>query len=303
MATYRNVLLIGGSGTLGSVVLKILLDSPYNTTVLSRQQSSSQFPEGVRVIRADYDDPNSLKSAIKGQDVVISTVGGAATGDQNRFIDAAVAAGVKRFLPSEYGPNTQDPRVVEFIPILPSKMQTVDYLRSKEDRMEWTSLVTGLWFDWALRDGHLGFDLVTKTATLTDDGNTEFTVSTLESVGKAILKILEHPEETKNIYVYTSSFNLSQDNLLTVLEKIDGQDWTVKQRASKDFVEEGHRRVQKGDYSGIPLLVRALATGPVNLGDSRPGGLWDERLGLEREDLEQVVRRVVAEKRNGTATA
>jgi hypothetical protein len=46
-----------------------------------------------------------------------------------------------------------------------------------------------------------------------------------------------------------------------------------------------------------------LATGPVNLGDSRPGGLWDERLGLEREDLEQVVRRVVAEKRTGTATA
>ncbi|CAN9170826.1 unnamed protein product [Alternaria alternata] len=224
MATYRNVLLIGGSGTLGSVVLKILLDSPYNTTVLSRQQSSSQFPEGVRVIRADYDDPNSLKSAMQGQDVVISTVGGAATGDQNRFIDAAVAAGVKRFLPSEYGPNTQDPRVVEFIPILPSKMQTVDYLRSKEDRMEWTSLVTGLWFDWALRDGHLGFDLVTKTATLTDE---------------------DHPEETKNIYVYTSSFNLSQNNLLTVLQKIDGQDWTVKQRASKDFVEEGPQKGPK----------------------------------------------------------
>lgn len=64
-----------GSGTLGSVVLKILLDSPYDTTVLSRQQSSSQFPEGVRVIRTDYDDPESLESAMQGQDVVISTIG------------------------------------------------------------------------------------------------------------------------------------------------------------------------------------------------------------------------------------
>jgi uncharacterized protein YbjT (DUF2867 family) len=292
-----------GSETLGSVVLKILPESPYNTTVLSRQQSSSQFPEGVRVIRTDYDDPESLESAMQGQDVVISTIGGAATGDQNRFIDAAVAAGVKRFLPSEYGPNTQDPRVVGLIPILPSKVQTVDYLRSKEDRMEWTSLVTGLWFDWALRDGHLGFDLVTKTATLTDEVTTEFTVSTLESVGKAIIKILEHPEETRNNYVYTSSFNLSRNNLLTVLEKIHGQDWTVRRRASKDFVEEGDRRVQKGVYSGIPLLVRALATGPVNLEDSRPGWLWDERPGLEREDLEQDVRRVVAEKRTDTAIA
>ncbi|CAN9093294.1 unnamed protein product [Alternaria alternata] len=303
MATYRNVLLIGGSGTLGSVVLKILLDSPYDTTVLSRQQSSSQFPEGVRVIRADYDDPDSLESAMRGQDVVISTVGGAAAGDQNRFIDAAVAAGVKRFLPSEYGPNTQDPRVVEFIPILPFKVQTVDYLRSKEDRMEWSSLVTGLWFDWALRDGHLGFDLVTKTATLTDQGKTEFTVSTLESVGKAIIKILEHADKTRNSYVYTSSFHLSQVDLLAVLETIDSQGWTIKRHASQDLVEEGHSRFRNGDYYGVALLVRALATGPVNLGDSRPGGLWNERLGLEREDLEQVVRRVVADKRNGTAAA
>jgi hypothetical protein len=229
-------------------------------------------------------------------------VGGAAAGDQNRFIDAAVAAGVKRFLPSEFGPNTQDSRVVEFIPILPSKVEAVNYLRSKESKMEWSSLVTGLWFDWALKDGHLGFDLVTKTATIVDEGKTEFTASTLESVGKAIIGILEHADETRNSYVYVSSFNLCQNDLLALLQKIDGQEWTIKHQASKDLIEKGNSKLQKGDFSGIPLLVRAMALGPVSLGDSRPAGLWDEKLGLEREDLEQVVRRVVNEKRAGSAS-
>lgn len=266
-------------------------------TVLSRQNSSSQFPEGVRIIRADYNDPASLESAMKDQDVVISMIGGELSGDQNRFIDAAVAAGVKRFLPSEFGPNTQDPRVVKFIPILPSKVGTVNYLRSKESTMDWSSLVTGLWLDWALKGGHLGFDLVTRTATIVDEGKTEFTTSTLDSVGKAIVEILQHANETRNNYVYTSSFHLCQNDLLAVLQKIDGNEWIIKHEASKDIIEEGRSKLAKGDYYGVALLVRALALGPVNLGDSRPAGLWNEKLNLERLDLEQVVRRIVKEKR------
>ncbi|KAL1792219.1 hypothetical protein ACET3X_009970 [Alternaria dauci] len=144
ITTFRNVLLIGGSGTLGSVLLEALKESSYNVAVLSRQESTSQLPEGTKVIRADYGDTSSLEAAMKGQDVVISTVGPTVTDGQKSFIDAAVAAGVKRFIPSEFGPNTVDPRVTEFIPVLPFKVQTVDYLRTKEDKMEWTSLITSL---------------------------------------------------------------------------------------------------------------------------------------------------------------
>ena len=58
------------------------------------------------MIRANYDSAKSLKAAFQGQDAVISLVGGTALGDQNKLIDAAIAAGVKRFLPSEYGSDT-----------------------------------------------------------------------------------------------------------------------------------------------------------------------------------------------------
>jgi phosphoribulokinase len=55
---------------------------------------------------------------------------------------------VKRFLPSEYGSNTNDERVLEKVPILRAKRGTVEYLKSREDRISWSSVVTGLFFDW-----------------------------------------------------------------------------------------------------------------------------------------------------------
>ena len=58
------------SGNLGAFVLKLFLDSRYNVTILTRNESQSTFPEGVPVIRADYSNVDELKSAMEGQDEV-----------------------------------------------------------------------------------------------------------------------------------------------------------------------------------------------------------------------------------------
>jgi uncharacterized protein YbjT (DUF2867 family) len=111
--------------------------------VLSRKNSSSTFPSTVNVIRADYDSPSDLQKAFTGQDVVISLIAVTAVSDQNKFIDAAIAAGVKRFIPSEFGANTADPRARDAVPPSEAKYATVNYLKSKEKEISWTSFVTG----------------------------------------------------------------------------------------------------------------------------------------------------------------
>lgn len=78
---------------------------------------------------------------------VIST--DAAQQVQKSIIDAAIAAGVKRFVPSEFGVNTRKPgvektRVGEF---LAGKRKVVDYLIQNEDKISWTGLSTGFFFD------------------------------------------------------------------------------------------------------------------------------------------------------------
>lgn len=94
---------------------------------------------------------DSLAAAFKGQDAVLSLVGGMALGDQNKLIDASIAAGVKRFIPSEFGSDTQNEQLLKLVPVFNAKKSTVDYLKSKEDVISWTGVITGAFFDWVSR--------------------------------------------------------------------------------------------------------------------------------------------------------
>jgi uncharacterized protein YbjT (DUF2867 family) len=49
------------------------------------------------------DDVPSLENALRGVDLVVSTLSGPTVGKQINLIHAAKAAGVKRFIPSEFG--------------------------------------------------------------------------------------------------------------------------------------------------------------------------------------------------------
>ena len=82
----------------------------------------------------------------------MSVVGAPGVPAQRVAIDAAVAAGVKRFIPSEFGINTRKVRGTLIGKILAGKIAVVDYLEevvAKGDgAFTWTGLTTGLFFDW-----------------------------------------------------------------------------------------------------------------------------------------------------------
>ena len=96
--TYKTVAVSGATGKIGQAVVKALLDADFTVTVLTRPESSHAFPAAVKVAKVDYNDANSLASAVEGQDALISTVGYAAMLGQEKLIDAAVATGVKRIM-------------------------------------------------------------------------------------------------------------------------------------------------------------------------------------------------------------
>jgi hypothetical protein len=102
------------------------------------------------VYRTDYNSPSSLAEALNGQDAVVSTIATAASAQQKNIIDAAVQAGVKRFIPSEYGINTTN---LQGGPakILSSKVQMQELLKkasSENAEFSWTGVSTGLFFDF-----------------------------------------------------------------------------------------------------------------------------------------------------------
>lgn len=270
-----------------------LNESSFNTTVLSRQGSQSKFPPNVKVLRADYESHESLKTAFQGQDAVVSLVGGMALGDQNKLIDAAIAAGVKRFIPSEYGSDTPSSRVREIVPILEAKFATVNYLKSKEKEISWTSIIHGPFFEYCLKVGFFGFDISAKTVSLYDDGETTFSAASLHQVGVATVKVLEHADETKNQYVYFSGFQTTQKEILAAVEKVTGAKFTVNHVNVDDQIKQGHAALQKGDYSAIVALLQAVTFSKEKLGDLSPHGLWNDKLGIPKEGIEDTVRKVL----------
>ncbi|KAL2689096.1 hypothetical protein Neosp_003148 [[Neocosmospora] mangrovei] len=298
MSSLKNVILVGAGGKLGTLVLQAFLSSPtFKVTVLSRPTSTNTFPDGVQVIKSDY-SPSSLIGAFKGQDAVVSLVGRDGYAEQRKLIDAALEAGVKRFIPSEYGNNSADPRVRALAPILEGKKTKVDFLKQHEGQMSWTVVITGAFFDWALQIGFLGFNLKARSALIYDKGVVPFSTSTLPQISRAIVAVLENPAVTANQYVYVESITVTQNQILAALKQVTGETWKVENESFGPLVTDAKERFRNGDLSAARILNLAAGLaewedGPYGDWSTQPGGSWNARLGLEKEDLAEVVGNLV----------
>lgn len=147
----KNVIIIGAGGHLGpSILSAFVADSRFKVSILTRQSSTSVFPSELTVHRIDDEYPEAdLLEAFKGQDAVISTIATANAPTQRTIIDAAIKAGVKRFVPSEFGGDTENEKSMAILPqYFKGKLETVQYLKTKEkEGLTWTAFVTGPFFD------------------------------------------------------------------------------------------------------------------------------------------------------------
>lgn len=150
-APLKKVMIIGAGGRLGPYIISALQTDPqFTLSILSRNSSTSVFPPSIKVHRIADDYPEEqLLSAFRGQDAVISTISRFNAAQQNAIVDAAIKAGVKRFVPSNFGIDSEVERAVSAFPMLSEgKRDIVRYLRSKErEGMTWTAFVTGVFLD------------------------------------------------------------------------------------------------------------------------------------------------------------
>src|ERR1700721_2089467 len=98
----RKVVIVGANGTLGPAILNALIAAnTFDVTVLSRHSSTSKYPESVNVICISNEpDIEELVVALHGQDAIVVVFAGSLGDLQIRLADAAVLAGVRRFIPA-----------------------------------------------------------------------------------------------------------------------------------------------------------------------------------------------------------
>ncbi|EED24289.1 conserved hypothetical protein [Talaromyces stipitatus ATCC 10500] len=281
----KNVLVVGGGGNLSPAIIDALVKSPHNYTVsvLSRAHSTYQPPSGVNHLKTDYTH-DSLLSALKGQNAVVSAIAGTAIPEQKKIIDAAIEAGVQRFLPSEFGSDTTTPLAVDYFPGWAPKVEIRDYLKSKQDKIEWTVVFNGFFFDWGLKVGFIPVNGKDKTATIFPKyKDVRFSATNLEDIGKAIAQALspEIAPKTANQILRIRTLTTSQSELLATYEKATGEKFKVTEADLDAAVSEAKGKLSKGDFSGIGTLIVAAAL------DTRTGNDFD-KAGNVSNDLLQL---------------
>jgi uncharacterized protein YbjT (DUF2867 family) len=130
MSKYTNFAIVG-AGTLGNYIVQQFLKEKAagdvkEVVVLTRQvwcssnnyvirdiswldtKGSKTTVQGdAKVVQVDYSNDESIKRALTGVEVVISTISGQALDVQGKIAAAAKEANVKLFIPSDFGNITE----------------------------------------------------------------------------------------------------------------------------------------------------------------------------------------------------
>ncbi|RYO79065.1 hypothetical protein DL766_008472 [Monosporascus sp. MC13-8B] len=263
MSNIENVAIIGASGSLGSVVFeKLVASGKFHVRVLKRVGSSSKFPSGTEVVEVDFDSLDSLKSALSGQDALVSTVSSSGLESQKTLIDAAIATGVKRFIPSEFGSDLDNPNARK-LPVYRQKVAVQEYLieKAKSTGITYTIIYNCAFLDWALKHKFI-LDVSSDKPTIIDGGNKPFSTTTLSTAADAVLGVFGRLEETKNRGVYIQDAVITQNQVLEMAKKAaPNRSRDVVHVKLDDLTAEADAKLAKGDYSMgtfVPYLYRAI---------------------------------------------
>ncbi|KAH6867335.1 putative isoflavone reductase family protein CipA [Thelonectria olida] len=286
----KNVLLVGGTGNVGSHILAALLRTGLTVTVLTR--GSRLFPSGVVVKKVDYENSKSLFEAMQGQDAVVDASFSVENDVSLKLIEAAATSGVYRFITSDFGLDPDLPGVHD-LPVFERKKKSYEAVKKKarDTGLTYSLIVCGPFLDLNLSAGFAGIELKGRTATLFNDGKNVIPWTTLEDIGTATAGTLLHPEETSNRPVYIHSVFMSQLQLLDAAKDALGPDgWEISAQAMTPLFQKSMKEVQSGRITPMTFGVQiqyAIATREL----ARPWDRDDNTLvGLQEWTTEQVRR-------------
>lgn len=205
------------AGRIGLPILLELNKSGYQVTVLTRDaaQLKDLSPE-IKIQQVDYDSDDSLIQASQGQDALISTVAMSAISTQPRTIDAAIAAGVRIFIPAEYTVNSRD-ATAQMQPMISSVVAIQDYLATKEDKISWFVINCGALLEFVL-DHPVILDFDKQSATLWDGGEGAISLSDIPLLARAVSAVLRQPDRVVGHRVKVHGGTITQNQALEIAQ-------------------------------------------------------------------------------------
>ncbi|KAH8746157.1 hypothetical protein F5882DRAFT_342250 [Hyaloscypha sp. PMI_1271] len=296
MSKIVNVALAGATGNIGTKILDALLKSGnFNVTALKRVGSKTTVSAPVKAVEVDYESVEMLTAALEGQDAVICALGmGTDASVHNQLIDAAVAAKVKRFIPSEFGLDFLN-LLTRQLPVYENKLKVLNHLEERTLRsgMTYTYVINSVFLDWGLQNNFI-LDLSQHKPTIFGSGDEAFSTTTMATAAKAVVGVLEHYDETKNRAIYVQDAVVTQNKLLAIAKKyLPGKVWEPVHVDLAEIKAESDAKFEQGTYD-ISTLYSYLF---VAIFQENYGGRLErtdnDLFGLQEmteEEIEEVVK-------------
>jgi hypothetical protein len=291
----------------GPLILQALQEAqpPFQTiTVLTRSPKSDATAYGpnVHVKVVDYSSRDTLVAALAGVDAVVSAIATQSIDTQKAIIDAAVDAGVKFFIPSEFGLANTHPLLRRDFPIFEDKNVIQEHLESHrlQGNIDYALIFVGLFLDWGM-EGFL-LDVKNKKVGLWDGGERPISMTTMASIGKAVVGVLEGKVKGKR-EVRVKDINISQKRLYELAVEIVGKHgWEVKTVDTARAKAVASEKLEQGtaQLEDIYAFVYRAASAEEYGQPWKPDEDDSESVGLKpwtEDDVKELIRKVAGLKR------
>lgn len=231
--------------------------------MLSR--TKKDFPPRVNLKVVDFSSVPALTDALAGQDAVVDAT--FTTDDTSkRLIDASIAAGVSRFIPSDFGFDPANSLVYE-LPVFARKKAALQHVKAAAAAsadFSWTVIACGVFLDWNLSTKYMNIDLVDKKIALFGEGTNVVPWTTLRDVGRATAAALLAPE-TRNRVVYVHSILKSQRQVAELAKEALGpESWEETMVDIKRQFDDAMTEFKSGHASpqGFGTMIQYASSTP-----------------------------------------
>lgn len=176
----------------------------------------------VTIIEGDStDDVSKLTQHLKGFDVIISTIDAASQLAQRNLVEAAAAAGVKRFVPCGFI-TISPPGGIMMLRDAKEEIHNLIF----QLHLPYTIIDVGFWHVLSfppLPSGKVDYAaFVSSNTTIYGDGTAPNLLTHLPDIGTYVAKIVKDPR-TLNKRVVTWSDELSQNQIFEMMEEVSGE--------------------------------------------------------------------------------
>jgi len=282
MSGLKSIVVAGGSAGLGSFIVKSLLDLKSSTHpeisvyILSRSANFLSVPERLGV---DYGSEESIASTLKkvNADVVIAALGsGGLTDVQHTLAKASAKAGVKLFVPSEFGtPTDLDDGKANVFAL---KAQTADLC--KELGLPYLRIFTGGFSEWLINTPLMGLYIKPPKLIILGPGDKPFSLTTRTDIGRfTAYAILNEPlSRLQNWILRIEGDRLTYNDIRAIAEEQFGKDKLEVVQVDKDLTEIKKKLEEEGELGAniFDFLRYRFASGQGTVGDPIDNGLYPD---------------------------